>query len=99
MPHLLRFLSHNIHKLLHAYISYQLSVISYQLSVISYQLSVISYQLSVISYQLSVISYQLIELFTLLRYRQVLPTKGLSSLLIPHSDENCYIYFLIPTHN
>ncbi|WP_173915174.1 hypothetical protein [Microcystis sp. MC19] len=33
MPHLLRFLSHNIHKLLHAYISYQLSVISYQLSV------------------------------------------------------------------
>ncbi|MDB9545410.1 hypothetical protein PN472_20150 [Microcystis aeruginosa CS-1036] len=28
MPHLLRFLSHNIHKLLHAYI--QLSVISYQ---------------------------------------------------------------------
>ncbi|WP_196219407.1 hypothetical protein [Microcystis aeruginosa] len=30
MPHLLRFLSHNIHKLLHAYI--QLSVISYQLS-------------------------------------------------------------------
>ncbi|WP_170863932.1 hypothetical protein [Microcystis aeruginosa] len=78
MPHLLRFLSHNIHKLLHAYISYQLSVISYQLSVIS---------------------YQLIELFTLLRYRQVLPTKGLSSLLIPHSDENCYIYFLIPTHN
>ncbi|TRT73816.1 MAG: hypothetical protein EWV83_16850 [Microcystis sp. M_OC_Ca_00000000_S217Cul] len=85
MPHLLRFLSHNIHKLLHAYISYQLSVISYQLSVISYQLSVIS--------------YQLIELFTLLRYRQVLPTKGLSSLLIPHSDENCYIYFLIPTHN
>ncbi|NCS26580.1 MAG: hypothetical protein GPI96_19745 [Microcystis aeruginosa BS13-02] len=40
MPHLLRFLSHNIHKLLHAYISYQLSVISYQLSVISYQLSV-----------------------------------------------------------
>jgi hypothetical protein len=56
MPHLLRFLSHNIHKLLHAYISYQLSVISYQLSVISYQLSVISYQLSVISYQLSVYS-------------------------------------------
>jgi hypothetical protein len=40
MPHLLRFLSHNIHKLLHAYI--QLSVISYQLSVISYQLSVYS---------------------------------------------------------
>ncbi|MDJ0563363.1 MAG: hypothetical protein PX640_05315 [Microcystis sp. M49629_WE12] len=30
MPHLLRFLSHNIHKLLHAYISYQLSVISCQ---------------------------------------------------------------------
>ncbi|MFM6509856.1 MAG: hypothetical protein ACKPI8_05520 [Microcystis panniformis] len=85
MPHLLRFLSHNIHKLLHAYISYQLSVISYQLSVISYQLSVIS--------------YQLIVLFTLLRYRQVLPTKGLSSLLIPHSDENCYIYFIIPTCN
>ncbi|MFM6058112.1 MAG: hypothetical protein ACKPBT_07965 [Microcystis aeruginosa] len=42
MPHLLRFLSHNIHKLLHAYISYQLSVISCQLSVISYQLSVYS---------------------------------------------------------
>ncbi|WP_172969746.1 hypothetical protein [Microcystis aeruginosa] len=83
MPHLLRFLSHNIHKLLHAYI----------------QLSVISYQLSVVSYQLSVISYQFIVLFTLLRYRQVLPTKGLSSLLIPHSDENCYIYFLVPTHN
>ncbi|MFN5968488.1 MAG: hypothetical protein ACK47N_10000 [Microcystis sp.] len=36
MPHLLRFLSHNIHKLLHAYISYQLSVISYQLSVIRF---------------------------------------------------------------
>ncbi|TRU65254.1 MAG: hypothetical protein EWV90_05090 [Microcystis aeruginosa Ma_QC_Ch_20071001_M135] len=46
MPHLLRFLSHNIHKLLHAYI--QLSVISYQLSVISYQLSVISQHLPVV---------------------------------------------------
>ncbi|BAG01554.1 unknown protein [Microcystis aeruginosa NIES-843] len=31
-----------------------------------------------------------IALFTLLRYRQVLPTKGLSPLPIPHSDENCY---------
>ena len=29
-------------------------------------------------------------LFTLLRYGQVLPTKGLSPLPIPHSDENCY---------
>ncbi|TRU05315.1 MAG: hypothetical protein EWV61_04960 [Microcystis aeruginosa Ma_AC_P_19900807_S300] len=33
---------------------------------------------------------QNIALFTLLRYRQVLPTKGLSPLPIPHSDENCY---------
>jgi hypothetical protein len=31
-----------------------------------------------------------IALFTLLRYQQVLPTKGLSPLPIPHSDENCY---------
>jgi hypothetical protein len=34
----------------------------------------------------------IIALFTLLRYQQVLPTKGLSPLPIPHSDENCYIY-------
>ena len=27
----------------------------------------------------------------LLRYRQFLPTRGLSLLPIPHSDENCYI--------
>jgi hypothetical protein len=33
----------------------------------------------------------IIALFTLLRYQQVLPTKGLSPLPIPHSDENCYI--------
>ncbi|TRU30397.1 MAG: hypothetical protein EWV80_02435 [Microcystis aeruginosa Ma_QC_B_20070730_S2] len=32
-----------------------------------------------------------IALFTLVRYRQVLQTKGLSSLPIPHSDENSYI--------
>ena len=32
-----------------------------------------------------------IEIFKLLRYRQVLPTKGLSPLPMPHSDENCYI--------
>jgi len=31
-----------------------------------------------------------IALFTLLRYRPVLPTKDLSSLPMPHSDENCY---------
>ncbi|GCL46476.1 hypothetical protein NIES3787_21690 [Microcystis aeruginosa NIES-3787] len=34
-----------------------------------------------------------IALFTLLTYRQVLPTKGLSPLPMPHSDENCYISF------
>ncbi|BAG00218.1 unknown protein [Microcystis aeruginosa NIES-843] len=34
-----------------------------------------------------------IALFTLLRYRQVLPTKGLSPLPMPHSDENCYNIF------
>ncbi|REJ48684.1 MAG: hypothetical protein DWQ51_18525 [Microcystis wesenbergii TW10] len=32
-------------------------------------------------------------LFTLLRYRQVLLTKGLSPLPMPHSDENCYSAF------
>ena len=34
-----------------------------------------------------------IESFKLLRYRQVLPTKGLIPLPMPHSEENCYIYF------
>jgi hypothetical protein len=33
-----------------------------------------------------------IALFTLLRYRQVLPTRGLSPLLMTHSEENCYIF-------
>ena len=40
-----------------------------------------------------------IEIFTLLRYRQVLPTKGLSPLPMPHSDENCYKIVIVKDRN